>query len=31
LQVCYGIGQSPATTVFQEKVAGFIASAYQWN
>ncbi len=31
LQVCYGIGQSAATTVFQEKVAGFIASAYQWN
>ena len=31
LQVCYGIGQAPATTVFQEKVAGFIASAYQWN
>lgn len=31
LQVCYGIGQSPATTVFQEKVAGFIVSAYQWN
>ncbi len=31
LQVCYGIGQSAATKVFQEKVAGFIASAYQWN
>lgn len=31
LQVCYGIGQSAATTVFQEKVAGFIASAYQWD
>jgi len=31
LQVCYGIGQSAATTVFQEQVAGFIASAYQWG
>ncbi|MBT8436250.1 MAG: dioxygenase [Gammaproteobacteria bacterium] len=31
LQVCYGIGQSAAATVFQEKVAGFIASAYQWD
>lgn len=31
LQVCYGIGQSAAITVFQDKVAGFIASAYQWN
>lgn len=30
LQVCYGVGQSTATTVFQDKVAGFIASAYQW-
>ena len=31
LQVCYGIGQSAATTVFQEPVSGFIASAYQWG
>jgi len=31
LQVCYGIGQSAATTVFQEPVAGYIASAYQWG
>lgn len=31
LQVCYGIGQSAATMVFQDKVAGFISSAYQWN
>ena len=30
LQVCYGVGQSAATTVFQDKVAGFITSAYQW-
>ena len=31
LQVCYGIGQSAATKVFQEKVAGFTVSAYQWD
>jgi len=31
LQVCYGIGQDAATTVFQEPVAGFVASAYQWG
>jgi aromatic ring-opening dioxygenase catalytic subunit (LigB family) len=31
LQVCYGIGQSAATTVFQDAVAGFITSAYQWD
>lgn len=31
LQVCYGVGQGPAKTVFQDPVAGFIASAYQWN
>lgn len=30
LQVCYGVGQSAARTVFQDKVAGFISSAYQW-
>ena len=30
LQVCYGIAQGPATTVFQGHVSGFIASAYQW-
>jgi aromatic ring-opening dioxygenase catalytic subunit (LigB family) len=30
LQVCYGIGRSAATTVFQDKVGGFITSAYQW-
>jgi aromatic ring-opening dioxygenase catalytic subunit (LigB family) len=30
LQVCYGVGQSAATTVFQDKVAGFFSSAYQW-
>jgi aromatic ring-opening dioxygenase catalytic subunit (LigB family) len=30
LQVCYGVGQSAATTVFQDKVAGYITSAYQW-
>jgi len=30
LQVCYGIGRSAATTVFQDKVTGFITSAYQW-
>lgn len=31
LQVCYGIGQGAAKRVFQEPVAGFIASAYQWD
>jgi aromatic ring-opening dioxygenase catalytic subunit (LigB family) len=31
LQVCYGIGQTAATRVFREPVAGFIASAYQWG
>lgn len=32
LHVCYGVGQgAAATTVFQEPVAGFIASAYQWG
>ncbi len=30
LQVCYGIGQRAGRLVFQETVAGFIASAYQW-
>ena len=30
LQVCYGVGCSAARTVFQGKVAGFMASAYQW-
>lgn len=31
LQVCYGIAGGPATRVFAEKVAGFMASAYRWN
>ena len=31
LQVCYGIGQGPASLVFQQPVAGYIASAYQWD
>ena len=31
LHVCYGVGQSVAKTVFQDKVAGYIASAYQWQ
>lgn len=30
LQICYGIGQSAAKTVFQEPVIGFVTSAYQW-
>jgi 4,5-DOPA dioxygenase extradiol len=30
LQVCYGVAQSAARIVFQDKVAGFITSAYQW-
>ena len=31
LQVCYGMGQTAATKVFQEPVAGFLCSAYQWS
>ena len=31
LQVCYGIGQCAASLVFQEPVAGYIASAYRWD
>jgi len=32
LQVCCGVEQgAAATTVFQQPVAGFIASAYQWS
>lgn len=31
LQVCYGVGQSAARLVFQDKVAGFVTSAYQWS
>jgi len=30
LQVCYGIGQPAATTVFEEIVAGFITSTSRW-
>lgn len=30
LHVCYGFGQTAATTVFQGSVDGFIASAYRW-
>jgi 4,5-DOPA dioxygenase extradiol len=30
LQVCFGIARSAAKTVFQDKVSGFILSAYQW-
>ena len=30
LHVCYGFGQAAATTVFQDPVDGFIASAYRW-
>ncbi len=31
LQVCYGLGQGAARMVFQDTVAGFVASAYQWG
>ena len=31
LQVCYGIGQSAARKPFQQAVARFITSAYQWG
>jgi len=30
LQVCFGIARTAAKTVFQDKVSGFITSAYQW-
>ncbi len=30
LHVCYGIGRSAAKLVFQDKVSGFMTSAYQW-
>ncbi|MCP4982482.1 MAG: hypothetical protein GY935_18550 [Gammaproteobacteria bacterium] len=31
LQICYDIGQVAASRVFQERVAGFVTSAYQWR
>jgi len=31
LLVCYGMGQGAARKVFQEPVAGFLTSAYQWR
>jgi aromatic ring-opening dioxygenase catalytic subunit (LigB family) len=31
LQVCYGMAQAAARKVFQEPIAGFLSSAYQWN
>ena len=31
LQVCYGFARGVAKTVFQQPVAGFIASAYEWR
>jgi len=31
LQVCYGMGRAAARKVFQQPVAGFITSAYQWG
>jgi aromatic ring-opening dioxygenase catalytic subunit (LigB family) len=31
LQLCYGLGQSAALNIFQQPVARFIASAYQWR
>ena len=31
LQVCYGMGQAAAQKVYQEPVAGFLCSAYQWK
>jgi aromatic ring-opening dioxygenase catalytic subunit (LigB family) len=30
LHVCFGMARTTATTVFQDAVNGFIASAYQW-
>ncbi len=31
LHSCYGFAGGPAQTVFQEEVAGFVASAYEWR
>jgi aromatic ring-opening dioxygenase catalytic subunit (LigB family) len=31
LQVCCGLGEGAARMVFQQPVAGFIASAFQWR
>ncbi len=31
LHSCYGFAGGPAKTVFQEAVAGFVASAYEWR
>ena len=31
LQVCYGIGQGAARLLFQQPVARFLSSAYQWG
>ena len=31
LQVCYGLAQGAARTIFQEPVSGFITSGYQWG
>ena len=31
LQVCYGMAQGPARTVFQDTVGGLLTSAYQWG
>lgn len=31
LQLCYGIARAPATMPFQDKVAGFVTSAYEWR
>ena len=31
LQLCYGIGRGPARMPFQDKVARFITSAYEWR
>ncbi len=30
LQVCFGMARTTARTVFQDRVSGFITSAYQW-
>ncbi len=31
LQVCYGVGQAAARSVFRDEVMGFLSSAYQWR
>lgn len=31
LHVCYGVGGGPARQIFEDRVAGFLTSAYRWS